>query len=461
LSKVFNDVERMPMHNPGYDVVCNRGKKVDIKSSCKRNDGVWAFHIARNEIADYFLCLAFDNREDLNPLHAWLIPGSVVNHLTAASVSLATIHKWDEYRIDTSKIVEGCDSMRTARDETPVPTSRLPPTSSRLSVLAYLEAGLNPAKIAVKMNLSDSTIQYHISALKKQGTIHKVGYGTWEILESPVEEKKTPRGSTRVGTAETPQPRRHPREISQVSLTRFQQDAVRGHAFRTRFQVPHNLRNWNNEKRTQYLTAHGIPFKHLKIGGEGQRILVKDRKVWLLNKAIIIYDTASYFAEAALEAKSKAIATHLSIIKHIERLLHTSFLVGSDYKFKVSSQHYALIYNALAKQYNEEGEKLEIRTAKGAWLLIDDSYNMQELETIHPTTAMTDNKKVLGFFNSLKDNPLTTDFIFEAMSGIQQSQQTITDNQMLYATNIESHIGVIKELGSGVRDLTAIIKQGR
>ncbi len=343
--------------------------------------------------------------------------------------------------------------------DTPPSPPRPPSKNPRLSILSYLEAGLNPAKIAAKMNIADSTIQYHLSILKKQGTIRKVGYGTWEILKSPVEEKKTTAVTTRVGTTRHPTSRGSPAVLTQSQLTRFQQDAVRGHAFRTRFQVPHNLRNWNNEKRTQYLTAHGIPFKHLKIGGEGQRILVKDRKVWLLNKAIIIYDTASYFAEAALDAKSKAIATHLSIIKHIERLLHTSFLVGSDYKFKVSSQHYALIYNALAKQYNEAGEKLEIRTAKGAWLLIDDSYNMQELETIHPTTAMTDNKKVLSFFNSLKDHPLTTDFIFEAMGGIQQSQQAITNNQQLYADNIGSHITAIQTLGSGIQTMNALLEK--
>lgn len=347
--------------------------------------------------------------------------------------------------------------------ETPVSAPRLPPTGSRLSILSYLEAGLNPAKIAVKMNLSDSTIQYHISALKKQGIIHKVGYGTWEILESPLEEKKTTAMTTRVGTAETPPfavlPRGPPREISQAALTQFTQDAVRGHAFRTKFQVPRDLRNWNNEKRTQYLTAHDIPFKHLKIGGEGQRIIVKDRKVWLLNKSIIIYDTSSYFAEAALQAKSKALATHLSIVKHVERLLHTSFLVGSDYKFKVSSQHYAMIYNALAKQYNEAGEKLEVRTAKGAWFIIDDSYSMDEAETIHPTTAMTDNQKVQGFFNSLKETPLTTDFIFKAMGGIQQNQQTITANQMVFAENINSHITAIQDLGTGVRDMNSLLEK--
>lgn len=112
LSHVFKDVQVMPMHNPGYDVICNRGKLIDIKSSCQRKNSSWAFHIERNTIADYFLCLAFDNREDLNPLYAWLIPGSVINHLISVSIRPSTINQWDEYRLNTSKIYECCDAMR-------------------------------------------------------------------------------------------------------------------------------------------------------------------------------------------------------------------------------------------------------------------------------------------------------------------------------------------------------------
>ena len=112
LSHVFKDVKRMPMHNPGYDVICNHDKLIDIKSACLRKDGQWIFNIKRNTTADYFLCLAFDNREALNPLHVWMIPGSKINHLKNASICQSTIRKWDEYSIDISKISDCCDVIR-------------------------------------------------------------------------------------------------------------------------------------------------------------------------------------------------------------------------------------------------------------------------------------------------------------------------------------------------------------
>ena len=113
LSHVFKDVQRMPNGNPGFNFICNKGKKISTKSSCLGKYGTWMFSTNHNKIADYFLCLAFDSREDLNPLHAWLIPGEKLNHLKLASIRPSTIHKWDEYKLDITKIITRCDVMHT------------------------------------------------------------------------------------------------------------------------------------------------------------------------------------------------------------------------------------------------------------------------------------------------------------------------------------------------------------
>lgn len=357
----------------------------------------------------------------------------------------------------TPKQQRRADAHTTANNRginTPTSTTTPPPKNPRLSIISYLKAGLNPAKIATKLSIPESTLQYHLSILKKQGIVCKVGYGTWELLKPLESREKTTAGSTHVGHPQHPPSRGSSRGssavLTQSELTRFTQDSVRAHAILTTWSTPRGMRNWNNHNRIKYLTTRNIPFKPLGIGGGGQRIIVKDRKTWLTDKSIIIYDKASYFAEAALQAKNTALATHLSIIKHIERLLHTSFLVGSDYKFKVSRQHYALIYNALAKQYNSTGEKLEVRTGKGLWLLIDDSYSMDELETVHPSTGMSDNLKVQEFFNGVKTTAITPEFILQAMNGIQE-------NQAAFAVNMVSHVDAIKKLGSGVEQMNSLI----
>jgi len=113
LSRVFKNVERMPMNNIGYDFICNHGKKIDVKSSCLWNTNRWGFEIKHNTTADYFLCIAFDNRDDLTPMHVWLIPNNVVSHHKCATISPTTIHKWDAYRLDISRISMCCEILKS------------------------------------------------------------------------------------------------------------------------------------------------------------------------------------------------------------------------------------------------------------------------------------------------------------------------------------------------------------
>lgn len=112
LKDVFNDVVQMPQNHKGYDFVCNHGKKIDVKSSTLHKDNRWLFRIGTNIIADYFLCLAFDNRKDLNPLHLWLIPGDTLNKYIGVGISKGKIHKWDEYRLNIDKVISCCDIIK-------------------------------------------------------------------------------------------------------------------------------------------------------------------------------------------------------------------------------------------------------------------------------------------------------------------------------------------------------------
>ena len=111
LSNVFKDIKVMKPCNPGFDFICSKEKKVDVKSSCIGKNG-WIFGIRRNTTADFFLCIAFDNRKSLIPLHLWLIPSSEVRDKVTVGIRPTTIHKWDEFRLDISKTLQCCDEMR-------------------------------------------------------------------------------------------------------------------------------------------------------------------------------------------------------------------------------------------------------------------------------------------------------------------------------------------------------------
>jgi hypothetical protein len=111
----------MPYGNPGYDFLCRRGHKIDVKSSCRRwysvrgnNYTGWNFNIRHNHVADYFLCLAFDNRESLNPEHIWLMPSDVVCGKSSLQINdnETSIERWKEYEKPLEKVVMCCNAMK-------------------------------------------------------------------------------------------------------------------------------------------------------------------------------------------------------------------------------------------------------------------------------------------------------------------------------------------------------------
>lgn len=117
LAEVFDNVKRMPNNNRGFDVVCGNGYRIDIKSGCRCNRGGngsdhWQFSIKQNRIADHFLLLAFDNRENLNPEHIWLIPGCALNGQMGASIAESRLSKWNEYELNIDRVSQCCDTLR-------------------------------------------------------------------------------------------------------------------------------------------------------------------------------------------------------------------------------------------------------------------------------------------------------------------------------------------------------------
>jgi len=316
-----------------------------------------------------------------------------------------------------------------------------------LYIIQQLKLGNQPAKMIRTLGIPKTTFQYYLKNLKDRGVISKLGYGVWEVVNESILVKNEKCEAVRV-TMDNPQ----------TNFSYFLPDSVRGHAFVFTLKIPKGLRNWNNEMREAFLQKKGINFINLTTFGGGQRIIHKGRKVWLTNKSVIVYEKSSYFSDISTNAKSHAIYNFISLTKSLERLLHADFTerAGRQYSFKVSRQHYALVKNALAKQYDAQNKKLNVYSDKGLWFVIDNSFNLHEAETVHPETADTDNIKVQNFFNSLKEQPLTTGFILDVMHGIQQ-------NQLVFAQNMGSHIKVIKDLGNGVNELASLIdelKQG-
>ena len=115
---LFQHIEKMPLNHPGIDFRCGKGFGIDVKSSClhqgRWGSPHWAFTIKGNDKADFFMLIGFDDREGLNPLHVWLVPGYLINMqgsltITNNEIGLA---KWAKYEQAIGLVASCCDKLK-------------------------------------------------------------------------------------------------------------------------------------------------------------------------------------------------------------------------------------------------------------------------------------------------------------------------------------------------------------
>ena len=113
---IFKNVEVMPRNNTGFDIICGKGFKIDVKTACITLDDnkhpKWSFFINHNTTADYFILVAFNNLIDLNPLHLWMIPGKEINRRSGISIRPSTLHKWDKWKRDIDDAQLCCAELK-------------------------------------------------------------------------------------------------------------------------------------------------------------------------------------------------------------------------------------------------------------------------------------------------------------------------------------------------------------
>lgn len=284
--------------------------------------------------------------------------------------------------------------------------------------------GLWPSKIAKLFNVSPQRIDYHISSLKERNLIHMNGQGNWIVINSY--KSKLSKKSSRVAQL-----------IRKKDFDTLEPDTVRGHAFQFKLEIK-GLRNWTNEKRRFALQNLGIEFKELThLFGGGQGIVFKGKKTHLTNNSVVIYDKTSYYADTGNKSHAIAVLFILRVIKSLEKALRASFSHSGRYKLRTTRNHYALIKNALAQLYNKpRRQKLEVYDGRGLWLLIDNSWNLEELELVHSETAIKDTEFVKKFFNYLKSgNDIENNFKEFDERTKKLSEQSIQLSQVMEQMN--------------------------
>jgi SUMO ligase MMS21 Smc5/6 complex component len=320
----------------------------------------------------------------------------------------------------------------------------LPPSKNFYfsTIISLINEKKSPYSMCSK-KISKQKINYYINILKENNIINKVGYGVWEIIGDFNKLLKSKKGkkNLRYGVSTNPQKVPKGKKI------------IRGHGFRFTVKIP-TIPRWN--QRHIFLEKKNIPYKTIP---QGQRIILKNFKIWLCKDSlVIIFPTnLSFIGESAEQTEFTAIKNLKAILIKLENLFSINLKINKSWQFRVSNHHFSYIRNELAIMYNQEKKKMQCYDDKGKlWLLIDNSFNLHETETINKETAVADMDNIVKpFFNNLRDNagniPLPYDHWLVTQSLLQ--------NWHMYSENIKSHVEAINTMKTEIAKLTKIMSK--
>jgi hypothetical protein len=370
------------------------------------------------------------------------------------------------------------------------------------SIANLIRIGKNMKQIADFFMVPKQNINYYISLMKKKGMITKIGYGTWEVNEVKMIEDSTkvtnnfkiikykrlkeilkknnmyhcvfcssslinihhlkPKkegGGNEITNIIPICPNHHSyihnfgiNEQMKRKLDNYfikiktikelipKEGIIRGHAFmwKVRFNKIDKI-NWReilSKKNIEYKEIGKLKFPSIVFNG---------KKIWLGKKNIIIFETNSFFGINSIESKKLAV---FELLETIRELLEYFGIEQKNIKFTTRREHYSLIKNELANQCNKNGEKINVYNEKGYWFCIDDSYNLGEMETLGSieNEPMETNIQVQKWWNDNKKHnfEVTPTFLMENIN-------RVTQNQLMFNQNLESHISSVKQLGNSAQ----------
>lgn len=194
--------------------------------------------------------------------------------------------------------------------------------------------------------------------------------------------------------------------------------------------------------------------RYHQIKNKSNLIFINGDTIRLYANSIEIYINKSFYSNFVNNAYFDTLSYINRLITRLESDLKVLLIKDRSQNIKIVKTHISDTNNELAKDYEARGDKFHIYATEDGklWGLIDDSFDLNELETVHTETHKKDMEQVIvPFFNDLRDKKPP---ILSEMYNLIYMQNNIIDgvleNQQRFDANMQSHIKAVQKLGEGV-----------
>ncbi len=196
--------------------------------------------------------------------------------------------------------------------------------------------------------------------------------------------------------------------------------------------------------------------RYNEILNRSNRQEIDGNTIKLYSNSIEIYSGHSFMGEDVQAATSKSIHYWNRFFIKLEDYFSVILIKNRYQNIKLVKAHYSEINNELARDYDVKGDKIKIFTRDDGklWFLIDNSFNLHEIETVHSKTSKQDMGDVIKpYFNDLRENK---HFL---PSEVVDMMGQVTQNQQMFAENIRTHMKVLKSMKNTLKDISTTLKK--
>ena len=243
---------------------------------------------------------------------------------------------------------------------------------------------------------------------------------------------------------------------------------IRLHWLKYKIKILRKPKTWNTVKnRHKFLSRKDIKIKTVNKGFYKTEKIIMDDWWVELNKDYALFQLPNVHGKTAYDAYAKSVHKLREFAIEIQKQCGIQLLNRQHMEFEVVSNHYALIKNALAKEYNSSKQNLLVFDDEGKLrLLIDNSENLDEIEAVHGKKGKEDSHKVQTYFKDVIDEAhyrpseakQKIDRLEGASAQFAEGLHQFQNNLQDYNKNLNLHMDVQNNQNKNLALMTEVLK---
>lgn len=285
-------------------------------------------------------------------------------------------------------------------------------------------AGLIIKSISKLTNLKTRTIYKRINILKEKGFIEHI-YPIWKIVNGRVEIVHSLLKNNKIF------------ELHNLSYVL------------KLVKVP----DWWNKRKPRLEKIKGWHFKNVDFGkGESnpyQQLINENFVIQTYPESIIIISRKRYLSNSPYEVITEAINDVLDIIAYFEERIKFKLFPSGFPALEIRNNDFNRIKDYLAEHCKKEGRRFLVEIDKHRKVWVDYSEPFGK-EANYPEAQERLEKVTKDLL--LKESYLPSEIkVYLDQTALQINQ--VTQNQLLFAKNIEEHMAVLKDMGNTLKEI--------